>query len=43
MLVIERDNLQGEPAAFRKIYRIGLNQVGAGGFVKKYEVADLRC
>ncbi|MDX6598838.1 MAG: hypothetical protein QOE87_2725, partial [Gaiellales bacterium] len=40
-LVIERDNNQGAAAAFKKIFLIDLNDVGADGFVVKHPVADL--
>jgi hypothetical protein len=40
-LVIERDNLQGEAAAFKKIYVVDLNVVDRSGFLVKREVADL--
>jgi len=40
-LVIERDNLQGDAAAFKKVFVVDLTQVGADGFLVKREVADL--
>jgi hypothetical protein len=40
-LVIERDNNQGAAAAFKKIYKVDLQQVDADGFLLKEEVADL--
>jgi hypothetical protein len=41
MLVIERDDLQGAAAAFKKIFLIDLDAVDAEGFVAKREVANL--
>lgn len=40
-LVIERDNLQGAQAAFKKIFAIDFDDVDAAGFVNKREVANL--
>jgi hypothetical protein len=40
-LVIERDNLQGAAAQFKKIYRVDLNDVDTEGFLVKREVVDL--
>jgi hypothetical protein len=40
-LVIERDNFEGPQAAFKKIFLIDLEDVGADGFLVKREVADL--
>jgi hypothetical protein len=40
-LVIERDNLQGAAAEFKKIYLVDLNDVDAEGFLVKQEVVDL--
>jgi hypothetical protein len=40
-LVIERDNLQGPAAAFKKIFLVDLDHVDAQGFVVKQLVADL--
>jgi hypothetical protein len=40
-LVIERDNNQGAPAKFKRIYMIDLRSVGADGMVAKELVADL--
>jgi hypothetical protein len=40
-LVIERDNFQGAAARFKKIYRVDLDEVDAGGFLVKHEVVDL--
>jgi hypothetical protein len=40
-LVIERDNLQGAQAAFKKIYVIDFDDVDAAGFVNKRELANL--
>ena len=40
-LVIERDGLQGEAAAFKKIFQVDLSEVDAEGFVEKTEVVDL--
>jgi len=39
-LVIERDNLQGDEAKFKKIFKIDLSQQ-QDGYVKKQEVVDL--
>ena len=41
MLVIERDNLQGAAAQFKKIFLVDLDEVGADGFLVKHQVADL--
>ena len=41
ILVIERDNLQGAAAQFKRIYPVDLNQVGADGFLVKRQAADL--
>jgi glycerophosphoryl diester phosphodiesterase len=40
-LVIERDNNQGEAAAFKKIFKVNLSEVNDDGFVEKTEVVDL--
>ena len=40
-VVIERDNLQGAAAAFKKIYAIDFREVDAEGFLVKREVVDL--
>jgi hypothetical protein len=40
-LVIERDNFEGEAAAFKKIFLVDLDDVDAAGFLVKHEVADL--
>lgn len=40
-LVIERDNNQGEEAAFKKIFKININNIDENGFVEKTEVVDL--
>ncbi|MEA5519782.1 glycerophosphodiester phosphodiesterase family protein [Limnoraphis robusta Tam1] len=40
-LVIERDNNQGEAAAFKKIFKIDISQVDDNGFVEKEELVDL--
>jgi hypothetical protein len=40
-LVIERDNNQGEEAAFKKVFKIDINNIDANGFVEKTEVVDL--
>jgi hypothetical protein len=40
-LVIERDNNEGEDAAFKKIFKINIDNIDANGFVEKTEVADL--
>ena len=41
MLVIERDNLQGAAAQFKRIFLVNLDEVGADGFLVKHQVADL--
>lgn len=41
LLAIERDNLQGPAAAFKRLYVIDLDRTDAEGFVAKREVADL--
>ena len=41
MLVIERDNLQGAAARFKKLFLVDLDEVGADGFLVKHQVADL--
>ena len=40
-LVIERDNLQGAAALFKKIFLVDLNEVDGDGFLVKHLVADL--
>lgn len=40
-LVIERDNLEGDAAQFKKIFKINLSQQDADGYVAKEEVVDL--
>jgi hypothetical protein len=40
-LVIERDNLQGPAAAFKKIFLVDFRKTGPDGFLLKREVADL--
>lgn len=40
-LVIERDNLSGDAAQFKKIFKIDLSQQDANGYVAKKEVGDL--
>ena len=40
LLVIERDNLQGDAAAFKKLYLIDLSATDAEGFLVKREVVD---
>ena len=40
-LVIERDNLEGPAAAFKKIFLVDLDRVDGEGFVVKDEVANL--
>jgi hypothetical protein len=40
-LVIERDGQQGEPAQFKRIFSVNLNDLDALGFLVKHEVADL--
>jgi hypothetical protein len=39
--VIERDQLQGAAALFKKIYIVDLDEVGADGFLLKHEIVDL--
>jgi hypothetical protein len=41
MLVIERDNLQGAAAQFKRIFLVDLDGVGADGFLLKRQVANL--
>ncbi len=41
MLVIERDNLQGAAAQFKKIFLVNLDEVGADGYLVKHQVANL--
>ena len=41
MLVIERDNLQGAAALFKRIFLVNLDEVGADGYLVKHQVADL--
>lgn len=41
LLVIERDNLQGAEAAFKRIYLVDLRRVGDDGFLTKELVVDL--
>ena len=41
MLVIERDNLQGAAARFKRIFLVNLEEVGADGFLVKHQVANL--
>jgi hypothetical protein len=41
MLVIERDNLQGAAAVFKRIYLVNLDEVGADGYLVKRQVANL--
>src|SRR5688572_2133557 len=41
MLVIERDNLQGAAATFKRIFLVDVSEVGADGFLAKRLVADL--
>jgi hypothetical protein len=41
LLVIERDDNQGDAAAFKKIFLIDLDLVDASGFLIKRQVADL--
>ena len=41
MLVIERDNLQGAAARFKRIFLVNLDEVGADGYLVKHQVADL--
>ena len=40
-LVIERDNLEGAAAAFKKIFLVDLDQVDGQGFLVKHEIANL--
>lgn len=40
-LVIERDNLEGDAAQFKKVFKIDLSQQDANGYVAKREVVDL--
>lgn len=40
-LVIERDNLSGDAAQFKKVFKIDLSQQDANGYVSKQEVGDL--
>jgi hypothetical protein len=40
-LVVERDDVQGEAARFKKIFLIDLDQADAAGVVRKHEVVDL--
>ncbi|MTJ14180.1 glycerophosphodiester phosphodiesterase [Anabaena sp. UHCC 0187] len=40
-LVIERDNLQGSAAGFKKIFKVDFSKIDANGFVSKEEVANL--
>lgn len=40
-LVIERDNLSGDAAEFKKIFKIDLSQQDGNGYVTKEEVVDL--
>jgi hypothetical protein len=40
-VVIERDNLQGAAARFKKLYVVDFGDVGEDGFLVKREVADL--
>jgi hypothetical protein len=40
-LVIERDNVEGPAAAFKKIFLVDLDRVDAEGFLVKHEVANL--
>jgi hypothetical protein len=41
LLVIERDNLQGPEAAFKKIHLVDLRRADADGYLVKREVVDL--
>jgi hypothetical protein len=41
MLVIERDNLQGAAARFKRIHLVNLDEIGADGYLAKHLVADL--
>lgn len=41
LLVIERDNEEGEEAAFKKIYEVDLGLTDDSGFLEKREIVDL--
>jgi hypothetical protein len=41
MLVIERDNLQGAAAQFKRIFLVNLDEVDGDGYLVKHQVADL--
>ena len=41
LLLIERDNLQGPAARFKRIYEVDITETDAEGFVSKRLVADL--
>jgi hypothetical protein len=40
-VVIERDNLQGAAAQFKRLYVVDFRDVGPGGFLRKRQIADL--
>jgi hypothetical protein len=40
-LVIERDNLEGAAAAFKKVFRVDFDEIDGDGFLVKHLVADL--
>jgi hypothetical protein len=40
-LVLERDNLEGVAAAFKKIFVVNLDEIDTNGFLVKREIADL--
>jgi Ca2+-binding RTX toxin-like protein len=40
-LVIERDNNQGDAAAFKKVFKVDFSKIDANGYVAKEEVANL--
>jgi hypothetical protein len=41
LLVIERDNEQGEKAAFKRVYLLDISETDTDGYVKKTLIADL--
>ena len=40
-IVIERDNSQADPAGFKKLFKIDINQRDSDGFLAKQELVDL--
>ena len=40
-LVIERDDLQGDAARFKKVFRVNLDERDGAGLLRKREVVDL--